>query len=189
MNESWERKLGVLTLESLIEGERPVEDDEDEPSQPRHGWPRGAARGGVGCLHSLPCRQCVSDRRAAVSSLALSPLASSHRLVQSHLPMWSSLRRPWPSSSCVRRGWGASETERRVGVRRRTGKQGSRRTRLDDRDSLRSRCDLIQSEGHTPSGSRGGRIVPLCRHIIYDRHDSGLSPGKGWHSQKRCVAR
>ena len=44
-------------------------------------------RVGVGCLHSLPCRQCVSDRRAAVSSLALSPLTSSHRLVQSHLPM------------------------------------------------------------------------------------------------------
>ena len=70
------------------------------------------------------------SRRAAVSSLALLTLTSSHRLVQSHLPMWSSLRRPWPSSSYVRRGWRAWETERRVGVRRRTGKQGdaSRRT-------------------------------------------------------------
>ena len=51
----------------------------------------------------VPTWQCASDRRAAVSSLALSPLASSEPLVQSHLPMWSSLRRPWPSSSCVRR--------------------------------------------------------------------------------------
>ena len=209
-----ERQLAVLTLESLIEGERPVEDDEDGPSQ---GWPREAARCaeksfldnsvglgrlrqstlqvptwpvGVGCLHSLPYRQCVSDRCAAVSSLALSPLASSEPLVQSHLLMWSSLRRPWPSSSCVRGGWGASETERRVGVRRRTSVRGSRETRLDERDGLRFRCDLIQSEGHTPSGSRGGRVVPLWRRIICDRHDSGLSPGKGWHSQKRCsVAR
>ena len=40
----------------------------------------------------VPTWQCVSDRRAAVSSLALSPLASSEPLVQSHLPMWSSLR-------------------------------------------------------------------------------------------------
>ena len=45
-------------------------------------WP-----GGVGCLHSLPYQQCVSDRRPAVSSLALSPLASSEPFVQSHLPM------------------------------------------------------------------------------------------------------
>ena len=86
-------------------------------------------------------------------------------------------------------GWGASETERRVGVRRCTGKQGSRRTRLDERDGLRFRCDLIQCEGRTPSGSLGGRVVPLWRRIICDRHGSGLSPGKGWHSQKRCVAR
>ena len=55
---------------------------------------------------------------------------------------------------------------------------------------LRFRCDLIQCEGRTPSGSLGGRIVPLWRRIICDRHDSGLSPEKGWHSQKRCsVAR
>ena len=52
-------------------------------------------------------------------------------------------------------------TERRVGVRRRTGKQGSRGTRLDERDGLRFRCDLIQCEGRTPSGSLGGRIVPV----------------------------
>ena len=64
--------------------------------------------------------------------------------------------------------------------------QGSRGTRLDERDGLRFRCDLIQCEGHTPSGSRGGRVVPLRRRIICDRHDSGLSPGKGWHSHERC---
>ena len=141
-------------------------------------WPVG-----VSCLHSLLHRQCVSDRCAAVSSLALSPLASSEPLVQSHLPMWSSLRRPWPSSSYVRGGWRALGDGA-------TGVPGSRETFRDERDGLRFRCDLIQSEGHTPSGSRGGRVVPLWRRIICDRHDSGLSPGKGWHSQKRCsVAR
>ena len=39
-----ERKLAVLTLESLVEVERPLVEDEPELSQPRHGWPREAAR-------------------------------------------------------------------------------------------------------------------------------------------------
>ena len=109
--------------------------------------------------------QCVLDRRAAVASLALSPLSSSHPVVQS--------------------GWDAWETGRRVGVRRRTGVPGSRATRLDERDGLRSRCEQLQSGGRTPSGSRGGRIVPHRRRTTCDRHDSGLSLGKGWHRQKR----
>ena len=39
-----ERRFAVLTLESLVKGARHLVEDEDEPSQPRHGWPREAAR-------------------------------------------------------------------------------------------------------------------------------------------------
>ena len=62
------------------------------------------------------------ESRRAVSSVALSLLTSS-----SHLPMWPSPRRPWPSSDCVRGGWGAWETWPRAGVRRRTSAPGTGR--------------------------------------------------------------
>ena len=114
-----------------------------------------------------------------VSSLPLSPLTSSPCPVALADVVVSSDILGHHRAACAEVGvlW---ETGRRVGVRGRTGVPGSRETRRDERDGLRFRCDLIQSEGRTPSGSRGGRIVPLWR-----RTSCGFVPG-GWHGQNRC---
>ena len=194
-----ERQLAVLPLESLVDGARHLLEDEDVPSQPRQGWPREAARcaeksflvwPGWTDFYRARCR----SQRGSVCRIDAQPF---------RLLLCRRLRLPSPLSSRTCRCSRLLDilghrraTCAEVGVLRRrsdvlecAAAQGSRGTRLDERDGLRFRCDLIQCEGRTPSGSLGGRLVPLWRRIICDRHDSGLSLGKGWHSQKRCVAR
>ena len=91
-------------------------------SQPRHGWPREA-----GWLDRLR-QSTVQVKRHGCSQPFPFRL-----FVQSHLPMWSSPGRPWPSSSCVRGGWralGDGATRWSASPHREAGKQAdaSRRT-------------------------------------------------------------
>ena len=187
----------------------PLVEDEDEPSQPqtwvaargnamrKQIVPRQLRQAGLDRLAqstlqvptwpvavdcpSLPSLLvvCVRIDAQPVSSLALSPLSSSHPVVQSHLPMWSSPPRPWSSSSCVRGRLGClrdGATRWSAPPHRCAGEAGA--TRLDERDGLRSRCEQSQSGGRTPSGSRGGRIVPSGAQPAIDT-TSGLSLGEG----------
>ena len=146
-------------------------------------WPVG-----VRSLRSLPRKLGVSERRAAVSSLAPSPLTSANAIVLSHLPMWPSPRRPWPSSSCVQGRWGTRSHALEcaaVQVCREAGSHVSTNVMVRD---------LAVTEFKVRDARRleivaDGLDVPLWRRSARDRQDFAVSLGQGWHSQERCSNR
>ena len=138
----------------------------------------------VSPVHSLANPQDLKNRSRTVQSVALETAPHASLPQCSRLPVWPSLRRPWPPSRNVQQGWGVGQKGVRCRKCCRSDLQGRRRASVHQRHVAGLGHFPSTQLGRTTFGSGGWRVmfvrrVPAC----FGCH-SCLHAPRRWNTQE-----